>query len=78
VLVKAEINNGGRDRRCVDSLESACDSVCNNYHRAAGGKGLLQVERNERFIFDDENVLASEHASASVAELAFNASASLF
>jgi hypothetical protein len=61
VLVKAEINNGGRDRRCVDSLESACDGVCNIYHRAAGAKGLLQVERNERFIFNYENVLASKH-----------------
>jgi hypothetical protein len=62
----------------ASTASRALYGVCNIHRRTAGAKGFLQVERNERFIFDDENVLASEHASASVAELAFNASASLF
>ena len=46
----------------LGSLECTRDGIRNTHHRACGGKGLLQVEGDKRFIFNDENMLASKHS----------------
>ena len=62
--MEAEINNGGSDSRCRGRLESARDGICNAHRCARRGEGVLEIESNERLVFNDENMVAPKHSCA--------------
>ena len=62
-LAETEVNHGGREFSLLSRIQRRVNVAGRDDRGTSPSQGLLSVERNEEFVFDDENQPTSKRLS---------------